>query len=69
MNAKLLRDIVNKKEGNRDFVHNLARVLGKTAASVSNKNTGASPWTVDEVKMIRDRYRLTGDQILKIFFE
>lgn len=68
MNAKLLRDIVNKKEGNRDFVHNLARVLGKTAASISNKNTGTTSWTVDEIKTIRDRYKLTGDQILEIFF-
>lgn len=69
MNAKMLRDIVNKKEGNRDFVRNLARVLGKTAASISNKNTGTTSWTVDEIKTIRDRYRLTGDQILKIFFD
>ena len=66
MRKELLRSImVLHGDTNKD----LADYLGITEQSVSNKiNENGTEFKQGEIRLIRDRYSLTSDQVDRIFF-
>ena len=66
MQKELLRSImVLHGDTNKD----LADCLGISEPSVSNKiNENGTEFKQGEIRMIRDRYHLTSDQVDRIFF-
>lgn len=66
MRKELLRSIMVL---NGDTNKDLADYLGITEQSVSNKiNENGTEFKQGEIRMIRDRYKLTSDQVDSIFF-
>lgn len=66
MNSQMLRSImVLHGDTNKD----LAKLLGKTEQSVSNKiNEKGTEFTQGEIAKIKTRYNLTAEQVEAIFF-
>lgn len=65
MNKELLKSIIIL---NKDTQGDLANYLGTTAGTLSFKMTGKTDFSRQEIKMIKDRYNLTAEQINEIFF-
>lgn len=69
VNVDLLKAVVNKKEGNRDFTNNLAKLLNRTPSNISHKNNGLGTcYTLDEVNTIRKAYKIDAKTLCRIFF-
>lgn len=66
MNSQMLRSVmVLHGDTNKD----LAKLLGKTEQSVSNKiNEKGTEFTQGEIAKIKTRYNLTAEQVEAIFF-
>jgi predicted transcriptional regulator len=66
MNAQMLRSImVLHGDTNKD----LAKLLGKTEQSISNKiNEKGTEFTQGEIAKIKGKYNLTAEQVEAIFF-
>ena len=65
MNTELLKSIIVL---NKDTQGDLAIYLGTTQGTLSFKITGKSDFTRSEIKKIKDRYKLTAEQVNEIFF-
>ena len=66
MNKKLFRSIMLL---NGDTNETLAKFLGISAASVSNKiNENGTEFKQGQIAAIKDRYSLTAEQVEDIFF-
>lgn len=66
MNKELLRSIMVL---HGDTIKKLANYLGITETSVSNKiNENGTEFKQSEIRLIRDRYNLTSEQVDLIFF-
>ena len=70
VNVDLMRAVVNKEEGNRDFTNNLSRLLGRTPANISHKNNGwnGTCYSHDELNIIRKHYGIDNETFCNIFF-
>jgi predicted transcriptional regulator len=66
MNSQMLRSImVLHGDTNKD----LAKLLGKTVQSISNKmNENGTEFTQGEIAKIKEKYNLNAEQIESIFF-
>lgn len=51
-----------------DTGHALATVLGITDSTLSNKKNGTSEFTQGEIATIKERYNLSNDRVIEIFF-
>lgn len=51
-----------------DTQSGLARILGMTESTLSWKINGKSEFKQSEIKVIADRYDLTGEEIKSMFF-
>ena len=67
MNSKMLRSVmILHGDTNKD----LAKLLGKTEQSISNKiNEKGTEFTQGEIAKIKSRYNLTAEQVEAIFFD
>jgi hypothetical protein len=65
MNTELLKSIIVL---NKDTQGELANYLDITQGTLSFKITGKTDFTRSEIKMIKDRYNLTAEQVNEIFF-
>ena len=66
MNKELLRSVMVL---NNDTYVTLANALGISPQSVSNKvNENGTEFTQGEIKLIKNRYNLTPEQVESIFF-
>ena len=66
MNGALLKSIMVL---NGDTVRDLAKYLGKTPQSVSDKiNERGTEFKQGEIALIKERYNLTAEQVESIFF-
>lgn len=52
-----------------DTQQGLAKILGITNSTMSWKMRGKSEFTQSEIKVLADRYSLTGDEIKFMFFD
>ena len=70
VNMDLLRAVVNKAEGNRDFTKNLGRLLDRTPSNISHKNNGwnGTCYSQDELNIIRKHYGIDNETFCEIFF-
>lgn len=69
INIDLLKAVVNKAEGNREFTKNLARRLDRTTSCISHKNNGfGTCYTLDEINAIRKTYHIDNKTLCRIFF-
>ena len=66
MNSKMLRSImILHGDTNKD----LAKLIGKTEQSVSNKmNENGTEFTQGEIAKIKAKYNLTAEEVEAIFF-
>lgn len=46
----------------------LAEVLGKSLSGITNRMNGSQPFTLEEVRILIDRYDLTPEEVQTIFF-
>lgn len=65
MNSNELRAQMARHGDNNNA---LAKALGKTPASISNKIKGIRPFSLSEVQTIITRYDLSAEQTATIFF-
>ncbi len=66
MNGALLKSIMVL---NGDTVRDLAKFLGKTPQSVSDKiNERGTEFKQGEIALIKERYNLSAEQVESIFF-
>ena len=66
MNKALLRSHIVK---NGDTQEKLAEAIGISLSNLNSKlNDKAASFRVDEIKQIRERYSLTWDEVIRIFF-
>ena len=65
MNAKLLKSIMVL---NDDNLLTLSTYLGLSRQTLSLKIDGISDFKLNEVRMIRDKYKLTDSETIEIFF-
>lgn len=66
MKKYILREYI---EINDDSLEKLAKHLDITYQTLSKKMNGHVEFTRAEIKKIKDRYKLTPEQIVNIFFE
>lgn len=50
-----------------DTQESLAAYLGKTVQTVNAKINGNGTWDQDEIRMIKNRYQLTPEEVTDIF--
>lgn len=55
-----------KKFGDRQ--QDLANAMNLSLASTNAKINGKSKWTQSEISFIKDRYNLTPEEVIEIFF-
>lgn len=66
MNGALLKSIMVL---NGDTVRDLAKYLGKTPQSISDKiNERGTEFKQGEIALIKERYKLSAEQVESIFF-
>lgn len=53
---------------NGDNNESLAAALGISKVSISKKLNAKKDFKQTEIRIIRERYRLTGDDLIRIFF-
>lgn len=69
MNGLYLRQIVRERSGNTSVLVELQKLLGLSFNSISHKMSGKREFTQSEIDVIRQKYNLTPDEVVKIFFE
>lgn len=65
MNLNLLKFYMNE---NQDTIEALSKVLDIHYNTMSLKLNGKREFTQAEIKVIAERYQLTADQVVKVFF-
>lgn len=65
MDLKLLRYVIDK---NNDTMEKLSEVLNIHYNTLSLKLNGKRVFTQTEIKLIKERYNLTNDEVVAIFF-
>ena len=67
INVPLLKDIIKKHDETQSA---LASAMGLSPSRLSAKiNEQNAEFTLGEIQVIRDRYHLTNQQLVEIFFE
>jgi hypothetical protein len=56
-------------KGREDFVQAITDLLGISRTTASKKISGETPFTSNEMKLIKAEYDLTGKDMVKIFIE
>lgn len=51
-----------------DTMETLAEYLGISRQTLSGRMNGRSPFKLDEIMMIADKYKLQSNEIMEIFF-
>jgi transcriptional regulator with XRE-family HTH domain len=51
-----------------DTITSLAEYLGLSRQTLSSRMNGHSPFKTDEIVLIADKYNLSSDEIIAIFF-
>lgn len=69
MNRARLKNRVVKVTGRTDMANVLAELLGISLASVSNKSTGRTPLTAEEINRIRLAFGLTDRETIEWLVE
>lgn len=65
MKKNELRSVMVKYGDNNQI---LAEALGITSPALSNKMNGKSAFSINQIKVMIDRYNLDGDDVQRIFF-
>jgi plasmid maintenance system antidote protein VapI len=60
--------LVSKMKLFGDNQTDLANAMNLSLASVNAKINGKSNWTQSEISFIKDRYNLTPEEVIEIFF-
>lgn len=68
MNAAYLRQRVRTMSGNTSVLAELQKLLGLSYNSISHKMSGKREFTQNEIDIIRQKYGLTPEEVVKIFF-
>lgn len=55
--------------GIKNVTETLARITGRTNASISARMNGKAQWTAAEIKAIREAWHLTAIEVLELFIE
>ena len=65
MNKPLMKSILAR---NNDTQNSLAELLGLPQSAVSNRINGKVDFKLSEITRIRDRYKLTAEETVDVFF-
>ena len=68
MNSNLLKSKMILT-GVENFVQAIADLLGLSRTTASKKISGETPFTSNEMKLIKAQYNLSGEDMIKIFLE
>lgn len=66
MNKRLLQ---SKMDDYGDNYASLAKAMGRSIQTFSAKMNNKSDWIQREIMFIQDRYNLTSDDVIEIFFD
>lgn len=65
MNKPLMKSVIARNNDTQDA---LAKALGLPRSAVSNRMNGKVDFRVSEINRIRNRYNLTAEETVEIFF-
>ena len=65
MNKPLMKSILAR---NNDTQNSLAELLGLPQSAVSNRMNGKVDFKLSEITRIRNRYKLTAEETVDVFF-